>query len=117
MAVALAHSRECTKELTSALPRFGSSMETFGASGAEKRIALEKEIGGRRASIWQYHLFFVGSATQVLHGHSSCVASFSRRTAVVRSSSSRVIFSYRRITDRVISSCGMRRPTSLPDPP
>ena len=40
-AVALAHSRECTKELISGLPNFGS-METFGAR-AEKRYVLTKE--------------------------------------------------------------------------
>ena len=40
-AVALAHLRECTKELISALPIFGS-MEAFGA-GAQKRKILVKK--------------------------------------------------------------------------
>ena len=40
-AVALAHSRKCTKELLFGLPKFGS-IETFGAR-AEKRNVLTKK--------------------------------------------------------------------------
>ena len=64
-AVALAHSRECTKELISGLPNFGS-METFGAR-AEKRNVLGKKTA---ADVLPYALLpglflcFVGSATQ-----------------------------------------------------
>ena len=66
-AVALARSRECTKELISGLPNFGS-MESLGAR-AEKRKVLRKKNGGRRASIVFVvgtFLCFVVSATQVL---------------------------------------------------
>ena len=54
-AVALAHSRECIKELISALPNFGS-MGAFGAR-AEKRNVLRKNNAGRRGS----SVFVVGS--------------------------------------------------------
>ena len=56
--VALAHSRECIKELISGLPKFGS-MEKFGAR-AEKTTCPQEKNGGKRASIgFVVGIFFV----------------------------------------------------------
>ena len=40
-AVALAHPRECTKELIAGLPKFGS-MKTFGARAEKRRVLVKK---------------------------------------------------------------------------
>ena len=65
-AVALPHSRECTKEPISALPNYGSK-EKFGAK-AELRSILQEKLRGRCGSSCQFDClqkFFVGSAAQV----------------------------------------------------
>ena len=68
-AVALAHSRECTKELISGLPNFCSQ----GTVELEQKNEMSSEKKRRQTcfhwlccrDFWQYRIFFVGSATQV----------------------------------------------------
>ena len=65
-AVALAHSQECTKELISGLPNFGS-METFGPRAEKRNVLGEKTAADVLPLSLLSGLFlcFVGSATQV----------------------------------------------------
>ena len=57
-AVALPHSRECTKEPISAMPTTGS-MDSFGAR-AELRISYRKKIIGTGMLIWDWPIFSLG---------------------------------------------------------
>ena len=86
-AVDLAHSRECTKELISGLPIFGS-METFGARAEERNVLGKKTAADALPLALLSGLLFVFCGqcnTGVLHCSQESVALRRKLTGFVSS--------------------------------